>query len=78
MNTMLHVCSQNNLRKLAGIVLEHGCDVNATNKKGMTPLDYCDKLNFKGMGEWLVTMGAENGHEFMPAVVPTYSARQFR
>jgi ankyrin repeat protein len=58
---MLHVCAQNNLKKMAHLCIKHGCDVNARNKKGMTPLDYCDMLQFQAMAEWLVVMGAENG-----------------
>ena len=57
---MLHVCAQNNLKKMASLCLQHGCDINAVNRKGMTPLDVCDKLNFSGLAQWFVTMGAEN------------------
>jgi hypothetical protein len=61
-NTMLHVCAQNNIKKMANLCIKHGCDINARNRKGMTPLDYCDMLTFSGLAEWMVIMGAENSH----------------
>mmetsp|Transcript_12287 Transcript_12287/g.18619 ORF Transcript_12287/g.18619 Transcript_12287/m.18619 type:complete len:312 (+) Transcript_12287:43-978(+) len=60
-NSLLHICAQNNLSKMANLCLQYGSDVNAYNKKGLTPLDYCDNYNFDKMADWLVTMGAENG-----------------
>jgi hypothetical protein len=60
-NTLLHICAQNNLSKMANLCIHYGCDINAFNKKGRTPLDYCDTYNFTTMGDWLVTLGAENG-----------------
>jgi ankyrin repeat protein len=60
-NTMLHVCAQNNSKKMANLCIKHGCDLNARNRKGMTPLDYCDMLKFSALAEWMVNMGAENG-----------------
>ncbi len=61
-NTMLHICAQNNLIRMAEICIKHGCDINATNKKGLTPLDYCDSYSFNKLGDWFVAMGGENGH----------------
>lgn len=58
---MLHICAQNNLKKMANICIKQGCDINARNRKGMTPLDYCDMLKFSMLAEWMVIMGAENG-----------------
>lgn len=61
-NSLLHICAQNNLRKMASLVLEHGADINAENKKGTTPLDYCDNYHFDQLGEWFVQNGGDNGH----------------
>ena len=61
---MLHVCAQNNLKKMANLCIKNGCDLNAVNKKGMTPLDYCDMLKFDPLGEWMVAMGGENGPNY--------------
>ena len=58
---MLHICAQNNHRKMAKICLQYNCDVNALNNDGMTPLDVCDKLQFQALGDWLIFMGAEVG-----------------
>lgn len=70
---MLHVCAQNNLKKLSNICIKHGCDLNARNKKGMTPLDYCDMLKFNALAEWMVVMGAENGAAQVNRVPPVNS-----
>lgn len=64
-NTLMHICAQNNLAKMANLCLHYGCDINAFNKKGRTPLDYCDTYSFTAMGDWLVTMGAENGEYYI-------------
>ena len=59
---MLHICAQNNLKKMANLCIKQGCDLNARNRKGMTPLDYCDMLKFSALAEWMVIMGAENAN----------------
>ena len=71
-NTMLHICAQNNLKKMAALCIDNGCDINAVNGLGMTPLDLCDRLQFKGMAEWLVVMGADNGSIMNLPHTPTY------
>lgn len=58
---MLHVCAQNNNKKIANLCIKYGCDINAINRKGMTPLDYADMLKFSALAEWMVAMGAESG-----------------
>lgn len=45
---------------MASLCLTHGADINAMNKKGLTPLDYCDMYHFSKLGEWFVMMGGEN------------------
>ena len=63
-NSLLHVCAQNNLRKMAVLVIRAGCSVNLRNKKGFTALDYCVKYSFFDMGDWLMTQGACHGELF--------------
>lgn len=58
---MLHICAQNNLKKIAKICIQYNCDINAINNDGRTPLDICDKLQFRAMADWFIFMGAENG-----------------
>ena len=60
-NTLLHICSQNNLRKMATMVIRAGCPLSQRNKKGFTPLDYCVKYSFYDMGDWLTSLGAVRG-----------------
>lgn len=62
-NSLLHICAQNNLRKMASIILEHGADINAENKKGYTALDYCDNYQFDKLGDWFVKNGGDNSHK---------------
>ena len=49
---------------MAEICCNYGCSelVNFENKKGLTPLDYCDMYHFNQLGEWFVMMGGENSH----------------
>jgi hypothetical protein len=61
-NSLLHICAQNNLKKMASIVLEFGADINAENKKGITALDYCDNYHFDKLGDWFVQNGGDNSH----------------
>lgn len=62
-NTMMHVCAQNNHRKLASMLLQQfpTIDVNARNLKGLTPLDYAEKYGFQKVASWLVSVGAVQG-----------------
>jgi ankyrin repeat protein len=62
-NTMLHSCCQNNLKKLAILLIEFGVDVNATNKKGLTALDYCENYKFTSVGDIMSGFGAETSLE---------------
>ena len=46
-NTMLHICAQNNLRKMAQVVIAAGCPINEVNLKGLTALDYANQYQFR-------------------------------
>eukprot|EP01033_Poteriospumella_lacustris_P011350 gene11350-8072_t len=65
-NTLLHVCAQNNHRSLAAKIIKHcggpdRVDVNARNKKKLTPLDFCDKYGHVKFRMWLTSFGAVSG-----------------
>lgn len=62
-NTLLHVCAQNNLKKMAALVIRNGCALSARNKKGFTPLDYCAMYSFYELRDWLLSMGASFGQQ---------------
>lgn len=62
-NSMLHICAQNNLRKMAMLVIEKGCPINLQNKKGYTALDLCDIFKFNKLGDWLVLQGAHGSQD---------------
>jgi hypothetical protein len=58
-NTLLHICAQNNHRKLAQLILKHSPNTNiyTKNHKGFTALDYCEKYGFLKMYDWLQECG---------------------
>merc|ERR1712167_92816 len=56
-NSLLHICAQNNLKRMASLVLGYGANINAENKKGITALDYCDNYHFDKLGDWFVQNG---------------------
>lgn len=58
-NNMLHICCQNNHKKLATVIINHGCNINACNNKGYTPLDYCYLYKFYALAEWIESHGGE-------------------
>ena len=57
-NTLLHVCAQNNLRKMASLVLSYGCEINALNFKSCSALDYAERYSFGKLADWLRSKGA--------------------
>ena len=67
-NSLLHICAQNNHRKLAASLLQNypHCRVNGENFKGLTPLDYSEKYGFLKMTAWLSSVGAANGTSSKP------------
>lgn len=59
-NTALIVACQNNHKRLAALLVDNGCDLNAVNKKGLTALDTADLFKFINLAQYLVLQGAEN------------------
>lgn len=62
-NTILHICAQNNRKKIASMVIQYGCNINANNYKNLTALDYCETYQFAKMADWLISKGAVNGNQ---------------
>jgi ankyrin repeat protein len=66
-NTMLHVCAQNNNRKIASLLLDSAkhvrSNINAVNLKGLTSLDYAEKYGFEKLAIYLVGKGAHKGNQ---------------
>jgi hypothetical protein len=62
-NTLMHVCAQNNHRKLASALLQNfpTCNINKNNLKSLTPLDYAEKYGFQKMSSWLKGVGGIQG-----------------
>ena len=65
-NTLLHIAAQNNLKKMASLLIKDGGfgsldQLNRVNLKGKTALDYCELYKFEKMHDWLALQGAEKG-----------------
>lgn len=54
-NTLLHICAQNNRKKLAATLLQQfpQCNARSENFKQLTPLDYAQRYGFQAMATWL-------------------------
>lgn len=61
-NTIMHICAQNNRKKLAATLLQKfpQCNIRAENQKNLTPLDYAEKYGFAGMATWLKEVSTQN------------------
>jgi ankyrin repeat protein len=53
-NSLLHICAQNNLKKMAALLIRNGCPIYFRNKRGLLPVDYCTMYSFFEMREWLL------------------------
>lgn len=90
-NTLLHICAQNNNRRIAALLLDSAsnCEVNAANFKSHTPLDYAVKYGFHKLAGFLEARGAVSGLRRMsgvgddlpiskPQASEQFSSRRFR
>jgi len=61
-NTIMHICAQNNRKKLAATLLQKfpQCNIRAENLKNLTPLDYAEKYGFASMVTWLKEVSAQD------------------
>ena len=71
-NTALHVSCQNNHKKLAALLIDSDCDINAMNHQGKTALDYCDLLKYTDLAQYLVLQGAENSSTYSTVPPPKF------
>ena len=78
-NSIVHICTQNNHRKLLHAIIEKypWIDLNRRNKKDCTALDYCEKYGFLKMYDWLVVEGAFHGRE-LAVIAPKRSQNHLR
>jgi hypothetical protein len=60
-NSLLHICAQNDNKKMAAMMIKLGCRVNIANKKGLTALDYARTYKFLQLEQLLLEAGAELG-----------------
>ena len=58
-NTMLHVAAQNNLAKMADVLIGFGAHLGVKNRKGFTALDFAQTYKFQKLTAFLESMGAE-------------------
>lgn len=59
-NTMLLVCAQNGQKRIAKLLLRTFAEMNAQNDKGDTAMHLCYKFNYKELGEYLKSKGADD------------------
>jgi hypothetical protein len=59
-NTLLIVAAQAGQRRVVKQLLRRGADLNAQNGKGNTALHYCFMYNFRDLGEYLISKGADD------------------
>jgi len=59
-NTMLLVCAQNGQKRIAKLLLRNFAEMNAQNDKGDTAMHLCYKFNYKELGEYLKSKGADD------------------
>ena len=60
-NTLLHVACQNGNKKLVKALLRKHADIDATNQNGNTGLHFCFMYAYYGLGEYLISKGANDG-----------------
>ena len=60
-NSLLIVCAQNNLKKMARLLVrEAGAELDAQNKRGHTALHYAFAFGFLDFAQMLLTLGASD------------------
>lgn len=57
-NTLFHVACQNGRRRIAKLVVKHGCDMNTQNLKGNTGLHFLFAYGYPEIAEYFIKKGA--------------------
>lgn len=58
-NTVFHIACQNGRRRIAKLVVKHGCDMNAKNLKGNTGLHFLFAYGYPDIAEYFINKGAD-------------------
>jgi ankyrin repeat protein len=59
-NTMLIQCAINGQKRVAKLLLRNFAEMNAQNNKGDTAMHCCYKYNYKELGEYMKSKGADD------------------
>ena len=59
-NTMLIQCAINGQKRIAKLLLRNFAEMNAQNNKGDTAMHCCYKFNYKELGEYMKSKGADD------------------
>ena len=59
-NTLLHIACQNGNKRLLKMLLRSHADIDAVNKNGNTGLHFCFMYAYYGLGEYLISKGADD------------------
>ena len=57
---MLLVCAQNGQKRIAKLLLRNFADMNAVNARGDSAMHLCFKFNYRELGEYLKSKGADD------------------
>ena len=59
-NTLLHIACQNGNKRLLKMLLRSHAAIDAANKNGNTGLHFCFMYAYYGLGEYLISKGAND------------------
>jgi ankyrin repeat protein len=59
-NTLLHIASQNNNKRLVKMCLRFGANINQQNHQGQTALHFAYQYGYIQVGEYLISKGAND------------------
>jgi len=58
-NTLFHIACQNGGRRVAKLLMKHGCDINIQNMKGNTGLHFLFAYGYAEIGEYFIKKGGD-------------------
>jgi ankyrin repeat protein len=58
-DTLLLVCAMNGQKRLAKLLLRNKADINAVNEEGNSALHLTFALNYRELGDYLISKGAQ-------------------